>query len=212
MPDFITQNFQEIVVAGQQLLVYVHLFAFAFAIVIILSEDAKIFFSKQINVVEVRKVSTKITYLLGVLWLSGVVLLSIDPGLDLSTIFANPKLAAKITIVLILTFNGFLLHLLVFPSFKSKEKAQRIVLLSCILTAISTTSWIFAGLIGAARAIAPLMNYQMFMITYAVVLSIALMITVFIAYPFMRTIISSLEYEEPSVESDSSSFSDSSAL
>lgn len=212
MSNFITQHMHEIIVSGQQLLVYVHLFTFAFAIVIILSEDAKIFFSKKINVPEVHKVSIKVTYLLGVLWLSGIALLSLNPGLDIDKILANPKLTAKLTIVVILTINGLLLHLLVFPSLKSKDKAQRVFLLSCVLTSISTTSWVFAGLIGAARVIAPLMDYQMYMLMYIVVLLIALLIAVFIVYPFMRTIVSSLEFEEPQDNEAPNSFNDKGIL
>jgi len=206
MQSFIDLYLHEITSVGQQLLIFLHLFAFAFAIVMIVSTDVKIITSRKLDVSEVHQLGRKITSLLVILWLTGIALLAIKPGLDLELIFANSKLAAKITVVSVLTINGLLLHLLVFPSFRSRQKAQRIVVVSCIFTAISTTSWIYAALVGAARVVAPIMNYEHYMIIYLAILAFALLISVVVVYPLMREIVKSISYPEAASQSSASSF------
>lgn len=208
---FINQHLQDFTPYLQQLLVFIHLFAFAFAIVVILSEDVKLLISKKLDISELHSLASKITYLLAILWITGIGLLAIKPGLNLDLILANPKLTAKITVVSILTINGMLLHFLVFPSFSSSQKAKRIVAVSSILGAISTTTWIYAGLVGSARAIAPLMSYQNYMSIYLVILAFALLTSAVIIYPLMKKIVGSISYSEQPSEFllSASSFSNS---
>ena len=208
---FINQHLHEITPFIHQTLVFIHLFAFAFAIVMIVNEDVKILISKKLDVTELHSLANKITYLLVILWLTGIGLFAIKPGLNIDLIFANLKLAAKITVVSVLTINGLLLHLFVFQNFISRKKAKRIVALSCELTAISTTSWIYAGLVGAARAIAPLMSYEHYMNIYFTILGFALLISVIVVYLVMRKIVKTISYPKQSTEFQlsSSSFADS---
>lgn len=179
---------------AQQMLVFIHLFAFAFAIVMIVGEDIKILISKKMDVGELHKLANRVTILLGVLWVSGIALLAIKPGLDLELILANSKLAAKITVVSVLTINGMLLHLFVFPSFRSPQKFKRILVIASLLSVISTTSWIYAGLVGAARAIAPIMTYQNYMNIYLALLAFALFIGVTVVYPMMKQLLKSTSF------------------
>lgn len=181
-----------------QILVFIHLFAFAFAIVMIISEDVKLLTSKKIDVEELHSLAKKVSYLLGILWITGIGLLALKPGLDLSLILANSKLAAKVTIVSILTINGILLHLIVFPSFNSERKAKRMVALSSVLGAISTTSWIFASLIGAARAVAPMMSYENYIGLYLTAMTFALLVAVTVIIPLMNKILDSMSFSEHS--------------
>ena len=171
----------------------------------------KILVSKKLDVAELHRLASKITYLLAILWITGIGLLAIKPDLDLDLIFANSKLAAKITVVSVLTINGLLLHLFIFPSFSSPQKAKRIVMASCILTAISTTSWISAALVGAARAIAPIMSYQHYMNIYISVLAFVLLISVVVVCPLMRKTVKSISYPRPpsELQLSTSSFSNS---
>ncbi len=194
---------------AQQILVFIHLFAFAFAIVMIVGEDFKILISKKMDVGKLHKLANRVTILLGVLWVSGIALLAIKPGLDLELILANSKLAAKITVVSVLTINGMLLHLFVFPSFRSPEKFKRILVIASLLSVISTTSWIYAGLVGAARAIAPIMTYQNYMNIYLVLLAFALFVGVLVVYPMMKLLLKSTNFSnQPStILLNSSSFS-----
>ena len=208
---FINQHLHELTPFIHQILVFIHLFAFAFAIVMIVSEDVKILISKKLDVSELHSLANKITYLLIILWLTGIGLLAINPGLNLDLIFVNSKLAAKITVVSVLTINGLLLHLFVFPNFITRKKAKRIVAISCVLTAISTTSWIYAGLVGAARAVAPMMSYEHYMNIYFAILGFALFISIIVVYPVMRKIVKTISYPKQSREFQlsSSTFADS---
>ncbi|KPU61901.1 putative membrane protein [Pseudomonas fluorescens] len=72
--------------------------------------------------------------------------------------FLNPKLQAKIGIVVLLTFNGFLLHSAVLPALK---KAGSILNLSFNLRmlalfsgALSGVSWFYAAMLGVGRPLA----------------------------------------------------------
>lgn len=197
---FINQHLKDFNPFIHQTLVFVHLYAFAFAIVMIVSEDVKILISKKIVVTELHSLASKVTHMLIILWLTGIGLLAMKPGLNIEMILANSKLAAKITVVSVLTINGLLLHLLVFPNFSTRKKAKRIVALACVLTAISTTSWIYASLVGAARVIAPLMSYEHYMTVYLTALAFSLFISLTIVYPVMRKIIKTIDYSNQSTE------------
>ena len=160
-----------------QAFLIIHLFAFAFAIVGVVREDYRFLTSKIIDSNELVKVAKEISLALLILWISGIGLLAINPGLDLNAILQNEKVTSKLVIVIILTFNGLLLHAVVMPAFKRPVNRTGIAAtLAALLGAISSVSWVFASLVGSARVVAPILNYQDYMVMYFICLIIAILV------------------------------------
>lgn len=168
----------------QQLFLVVHLFAFAFAFVTLVKEDYRFITSKTINHAELMSISKVMFIALIILWLSGVGLIAINPGLDIYAILNNEKITSKLVIATILTINGLMLHIMVMPSFRRPVNHRGIAAtLAAILGAISSVSWIFAAFIGSARIIAPVMSYRDYMLMYFICLIIAFFIGYFLIRP-----------------------------
>lgn len=170
----------DIEVAVRQLLVFSHLFLFAFAVVAVLKKDMDFLQGKPIDFNEMRTMGYKLGWTLFCLWLTGAALIYMAVGTDLSALLSNGKLMAKISVVLVLTLNGVLLHLFAFP--KLKNPTPRAAEVCLFLGAISSVSWAFASFIGAARAVAPHFIYQDFMGLYL----IALVASITVALLLMR--------------------------
>ncbi len=168
-----------------QVLIYLHLFAFIFAISTIFNEDYKILKSRKIDLKEMKKTAMKVSISLIILWITGIILLAIRSGLELNIILENPKLMMKILVVTLLTLNGLLLHFYVFPHFKDPFKIKRIAVFICFLGTMSSTSWIYASLIGTAHIIAPIMSFQGYMALYFLFLIVSFIISMIIFYPLL---------------------------
>jgi hypothetical protein len=89
------------------------------------------------------------------LWITGVMLVGMDIWAKDASVLLNPKLQAKIAIVVLLTINGFALHRIVLPALKR---------VSCVLHlepsmrqftvfagAVSGVSWLYAAALGVGR-------------------------------------------------------------
>jgi hypothetical protein len=170
----------------QQALIYIHLFTFVYAISSLLTEDFKIMKSRQINIVTMKITAKRISIALAILWITGIALLSIKPGLDLNLILNNPKLLMKLMIVTILTINGLLLHYYVFPLFSNPFKVRRSAVIFCLLGTISTSSWIYASLVGAAHKIAPVISFQWVLSIYIAMLVLGFILSLILFYPFLK--------------------------
>lgn len=91
---------------------------------------------------------------LAVLWLSGAVLVAVGL-LDRPDYLANPKLQAKIVLVVMLTGNAFLLHRVVFSLLERGlpvsgwSGTQRWTV--AVLAALSNSQWLYAAFLGIAR-------------------------------------------------------------
>lgn len=92
-----------------------------------------------------------------VVWASGVLIIGWAPE-GAAVILANPKLQAKLLIVVVLTLNALFIETLVLPLIKANMKrslfhgiteGRRMLLL--VFGAVSTTSWTFPLLLGLAR-------------------------------------------------------------
>jgi len=72
--------------------------------------------------------------------------------------FLNPKLQAKIGIVVLLTFNGFLLHSAVLPALKKAGSILKLSfnlrMLALFSGALSGVSWFYAAMLGVGRPLA----------------------------------------------------------
>lgn len=106
-----------------------------------------------------------------------LVLVYFDTALDAALLLDKPKLLAKLAIVAVLTLNGIVLHNVAFPMLTRTQRRPRVAAAICIVFgAISTTSWIAAALVRAARSIAPVMTLAGFLSAYAVAVAGAVFI------------------------------------
>lgn len=160
----------------RQLLVFAHLFAFAFAIVSVVKHDILLLKSDSINIRGLDSAAKQLMWLLLVLWVTGAILIYMAVGTDMDLLLSNAKLMSKISIVGILTINGLLLHYVAFPMLSGQTRFNSTI--CSVLGAISTTSWLFAGFVGACRVLGPQLSYTQFMAIYAASLMFALLIAV----------------------------------
>src|SRR5246127_3531163 len=95
---------------ARQALVYGHIIAFALALATILKEDARILRAKRIDSASLLASAQLVKWLLLALWATGIPMVMMDVGTDVSLVLDNPKLVAKLIVVAALTLNGILLH------------------------------------------------------------------------------------------------------
>lgn len=98
-----------------------------------------------------------ITYSLLALWITGIAICIIDFQSASWHMFANPKLQAKISLVILLTINGRILNTFIFPILKREGHLLHMRLphaLFAIFTgSISAVTWLYAALLGIGRSL-----------------------------------------------------------
>jgi hypothetical protein len=115
-----------------------------------------------------------VKWLLLALWVTGVPMVMMDIGTDVSLLLGNAKLLAKLIVVAALTLNGILLHLVAFPMVTGKPKnPNKAATIAATLGAVSITSWLYASFVGAARLVAPYFSLNDFVILYLLLLAVA---------------------------------------
>lgn len=172
-----------------QITLFIHLIAFAISLALVAKGDLAILRGDHRTSSHTLHNDAKwIVYLLCILWVTGIGLIALGPGLHPEAIFSNGKLPAKITVVTILTVNGFLLHTYAFPQFSQRHTnmSSGTLAFCLILGAISSVSWVAASLIGASRIIAPFLNYANFMSLYALAISVGLFVALVLVRPVIQ--------------------------
>ncbi len=159
----------------RMLALYTHVLAcFAAAASVVLG-DLAIFMPKRVDRVLLRKASRLVSWALLALWMSGLVLIGIDTGFAPDVILERPKLLAKLSVVLILSVNGWALHRWAFPVLASpQETPQKAAGLPALLGGVSSASWLFAAFLGVAKPLAIVLHYPGFMGLYAACLAVAI--------------------------------------
>lgn len=176
---------------ARQLLVFGHLMLFAFAIVTILREDfALVFAPRRLPTEKLLRTQRLITFLLSGLWITGCALVVLEVGWSLQALLDRPKLLAKISLVLLLTLNGMLLHRHVFPLLcRRQTEPQAAAVLCSLFGAFSSVTWLYASFVGAARLIAPAMSYSMFMGLYSLALIVGIAAALALVRPRMEDLL-----------------------
>ena len=175
---------------------YPHLLACCVALGGIIVSDAKFILNKgqlkendRILLLELSKI---VSAALLILWISGLSIILIDFASwpSLAELAAKPKLIAKLTVVTILTINGYLLHRMVLPTFTQKTKLKTIstprLRSMFALGAISGTSWLFAAFLGIAKPLSTTLGLSGFLSLYAVLLLGAVSTAMLLA-PMVKT-------------------------
>lgn len=170
--------------AVRQLLLFAHLIAFAFALVTVLREDVALLKASRIDASHLAAASHNIVLLLTLLWLTGVALIGLDIGFDVNALIAKPKLAAKVTVAVLLTLNGMLLHRLAFPLLTADEPSPaKAAVVGSILGAVSSVTWVYVSFLGASRLIAPAMTFSRFIGLYLLSVMVGVAMSMFVVRP-----------------------------
>jgi len=116
---------------------------------------------------------------LAIIIISGFLIFMTDPNGYL----ASHKFLAKMTIVAIIVVNGLVFHLIHIPRlhrhighhFPSSDEFERSVPILLMNGVISVVSWLAAFILGMMRGLP--YNYATIMLTYAIVLALAIILT-----------------------------------
>jgi hypothetical protein len=144
---------------------YVHLLACCVALGLILTSDLKMV--RQLlngdhagphHLAHMESLQTTVSYALIALWISGGAIIGLDVAEKGVSYFFNPKLQAKIGMVVVLTLNGYLLHAAVMPAMKKAGSLLNLAFNSRMLAifsgAVSGVSWCYAAMLGVGRPLA----------------------------------------------------------
>jgi len=173
-----------------QITLLIHLLIFAFVLVSVLKEDYTLITSNKINIVELQNTAKLTSLSLFVLWLTGAFLLYLKPGLDLQGIIDSPKLATKVTVVTLLTINGLIMHLVAFPKILNPSaNTSCSASLVCVLGVISSVSWVYASFVGAARVVASMMTYELFLALYLAPLISGIVFALIVVRPHLQKLL-----------------------
>ncbi len=155
----------------RSLLIFMHLAAMIAAGISIAFGDYAILRHRPVNRDLMVKASRAVTWSLVALWLTGLSVISLDMSTVSLTLAKAPKLQAKLTVVLILTANGFLLHRYTLTALGGRQRpTEQQVKLAAILGAVSATSWGYAMFLGVAKAWTPILGVSGFLLLYALAL------------------------------------------
>ena len=197
---YIPRGLMQALAVVRLLLVFVHLLAFAAALGCVLREDVKLLSRQPIDPASLRSAARLVCSALAVLWVSGLALIVLDTGGDVSRVAGNPKLLAKLSVVSVLTLNGVALHCLAFPALCGKVRHGRhTATTAALLGAISAASWFAATFLGIVRQQARGFDYADFMLGYGAMIAVAIAFGLTVVRPRMRRKLDRAEpwYEGP---------------
>lgn len=171
----------------RQGVLFVHLIVFAFAFVLVIQADlAMIRGGYSAGQRDLHRDARVTAWLLLALWGSGLVLVGLGSGFGMQALAGNPKVAAKLTVVTVLTLNGLLLHVFAFPRMAGMVPLSRAGITLCVvLGAVSSVSWVASAAIGTARIVAPLLRYHDYLVLYGLGLGIGLMVALTVVRPLL---------------------------
>lgn len=147
-------------------IVYLHLIACCVAIGLVLTSDiAMVTQLIKGNTVEKQEAAhldslkKTVSLALVALWVTGIAVVWLDVSVKgFAYYFSNPKMQAKLTIVALLTLNGFVLHSAVMPAMKKAGSLLQMPfnqrMLAIFAGAVSAVSWFYAAMLGVGRPLA----------------------------------------------------------
>ena len=164
----------EITVIARQALLYGHIIAFALALATTIKEDVHLLRAERIDSASLLATAKLVKWLLLALWVTGVPMVMMEIGTDVSLLLGKPKLLAKLIVVGALTLNGILLHLVALPMVTGKpQNPNKAATIAATLGAVSTTNWLYASFVGVARIVAPYFSLYDFVMLYLLALALA---------------------------------------
>lgn len=174
----------------RMLLVMLHVGSFVIAAVGIAYADLSLFKGKRVDQDLLAWASKLVMWALAGLWVTGLIIIGIDTGFQLDAIAARSKLLAKITVVCVLTINGYLLHRHFFARLSQPGgRFKHMVNFSAALAAISGASWMYAAFLGMAKPLAKLFSYSDFMTLYTTMLLLSLIVVFALVRPRIAALV-----------------------
>lgn len=176
-------------------LVFAHLLALVAAGAAVAFGDYALLGQKRIDVHLLHKSSHVVAFALLALYVTGAGIIWVDTHFDWAVLMAKPKILAKLSVVLMLTLNGVLLHVRVLPLlskvYARSREASRVASLATKAGAVSAASWGFALFLGVAKPLTPILGYAGFMALFATAVLGALIVASRLVFPQLRERIAS---------------------
>jgi len=145
-------------------IVYIHLIACCVALGLVLTSDMAMVKqllngdSAALDPDHMSGLQRTVSRALVALWITGVAVIAMDASVKGWGYFANPKIQAKISLVMLLTVNGFLLHAKVLPLLQKAGSLLKLTpserSLALFAGAVSGVTWFYAAFIGVGRPLA----------------------------------------------------------
>ncbi|WP_211462950.1 hypothetical protein [Collimonas silvisoli] len=146
-------------------IVYLHLIACCVAIGLVLTSDIAMVnqlikgdTAEKQEAAHLNSLKKTVSLALVALWITGFAIVWLDVSAKGFTYFANPKMQAKLTIVALLTLNGFVLHSAVMPAMEKAGSLLQMAfnqrMLAIFAGAVSAVSWFYAAMLGVGRPLA----------------------------------------------------------
>ena len=166
------------------LLIFLHLMATCIAVGVLLIQDVALARAHgkpltQREITELKLSATRVSLALVALWATGIALV-VNGYLGHPDYLLNEKLWAKVTVVLVLTLNGVLLHFYTFPRITTESGLRGLKFNEKTLVAlsgsVSSVSWLFACFLGIARPWSFTVNYGSIMLIYSGLMMIAFVV------------------------------------
>jgi len=169
--------------------IFLHLLFFAMAVYTLLACDYAVW-TERWNPECLNSITSQMKFFLYGLWATGAMLILSDHGTDIAAIVANTKLVFKLIVVTVLTLNGALIHRVAIPLLSEGGKlipanAKKLTAMS----AVSTSHWLLAALIGCFQPLALISPYLVAAIYLGVLIACAL--TVWLLSPITQIKINS---------------------
>lgn len=161
-----------------------HVLCFVGAAIGIALAELAMFRGQQVDQGLLRMGSRLVMGTLCLLWLTGMGLIWIETGFDLALIAAKPKMVAKVSVVVLLSLNGYFLHRYFFdamarPTVNLRKATNRAV----AMAAVSGASWLYAGFLGLAKPLAPVLQLSGFAALYVALLAVSGVVVVSLFRP-----------------------------
>jgi hypothetical protein len=153
-----------------QAVLFAHVIAFAMTVSAVLREDLRWLLKRRIDPARLHRSMRTVSAGLAVLWITGLSLWAFAAAASPVPWALTPKLCAKLTVVSLLTLNGWALHRWVFPSLSAGPVTR---CWPVVLGAFSSSSWIFASFVGVARPVSGLWSFADFIALYMFGLALA---------------------------------------
>ena len=180
----------EVTVLARQALLYGHIIAFALALAAVIKEDVHLLRAKRIDSASLLATAKLVKWLLLALWITGIPMVMMDIGTDVSLLLDKPKLLAKLIVVGALTLNGILLHLVAFPMVTGKpQNPNTAATIAATLGAVSTTSWLYASFVAVSRFVA--LSTHDFVMLYLLALAIAVSFAILVVRNHLHLLLKS---------------------
>ncbi|KAF0814340.1 hypothetical protein IGB42_01241 [Andreprevotia sp. IGB-42] len=164
------------------IVVYIHLLTTCIALAAVLKADRRLWHWREKaldgpRLAYIRTTQGTASFTLGILWITGAALIALGCIQDGMHYLDNPKLWMKVTVVIALTANGWLLHSVAFPHLQRRIAFVDLPLPDraklAVMGGVSATCWLFAAFLGIARSWNQVLPYSQILLIFASLLSLA---------------------------------------